>query len=385
MSQEDNVGSDAETAGESGADEPLTFDPSERFANPVDHLGRTAAEAAALRKTEREHRCPDCRHALLLRAGGTLPAHFAHAPGREDRSCVGSHETPWHVAAKRAAAARPGWAEEYRHGQWRYDAYNAGSGEVFEAVHTLSERYLAKQQYLRGVGCPAVWLFDSNGHFCRRGDDLRLDVYRAVTRGRLFCGDMLSPAAAALVDELGRANCFLYYLGLAWRCVGGDEWECCHRLDPIQRLCMGSAGITRIYLDFSASGAFADRRTWFRDRFLVPTAWHEVSPERLRESIVSRQAQLIESQRRSAAARAARNRARQRRECDRATAAEVVGRSVPVCQAGGALTAVQVAAMNELLRQSIGGVTREAAPALAMPGVVDDEPAAQGGYYLEGL
>lgn len=324
------------------------FAPEEKFANPRDHLGRTAVEVRRLCKQAVDCKCPICLHGLILKAGEKMPVHFAHAVGRKDTACRGGFETPWHLAAKRAAATREGWLAEFTDGEWRYDACNQWTGQVFEAVHSISPTYVAKQRYLRSLGRPAVWLFDSAGHFASRGSEVRIDLDKAFV-GILRCNDLLKPKAADLVDELGRECCFVHYLGLAWECIGRDQWKCCTSLSDMQRLCVGEHGLNRNLIHMRASGVYPGDTQWFRNGELVSSSWQEISPGNLSVTVRLHYSQLFEEWLRGKNARERQRRRTASSQYRPTTLSDLAGKSQPVCrlaksQAG--LTAEQVRSLD---------------------------------------
>jgi len=337
------------------------FAPEEKFANPRDHLGRTAVDVKQLCDKTSDCKCPVCLHRLIVRAGESVATHFAHAPGRKDTSCKGGFESPWHIAAKRAAAMRPGWLHEYKNNEdrnSRFDAYNQFTRQAFEAVHSLSATYVSKQRSLASIGIDSQWLFDSAADFANK-NALPLDIDKA-RGGLLECYDLLSKRAVSIIQEIGPERCFLHYLGLAWKWVGVDRWQICSPVSEIQRLCSGEHGLNRLLFDFRASGQFREGTIAFRNGDLVSTAWQEVTPQNLLELINQRSDQLLE-----AWARVKRNRERARkakgtRQHRPSTTDDIASRSKPVCEliAERTMTPEELGFAQQMCESSTSTVTQ---------------------------
>ncbi len=327
INAEVSVGTDEEQ------EEEVLYAPEEKFANPRDHMGRTALDVKSLCDKTSECKCPVCDHKLLVRAGEQIATHFAHAKGRKDTSCKGGIETPWHKCAKLAAGMREGWLHEFtdktdRHS--RFDAYNQFTHEAFEAVHSLSGTYVEKQRSLAGLGISCQWLFDSAGDFANR-NPLPLDIDKA-TSGLLECHDILGKKALEIIQEIGVENCFLHYLGLAWKWVGIDRWQACSPISQMQMLCTGERGINRLLIDWRARGDMPINKLAFRNGELVSTAWQEISQQNLLAAVNENKQQLLESWR-----RIKRNRQHSRlkkgsRQYRPSTENDIACRSKPVCE-----------------------------------------------------
>jgi len=314
-------------------DESLLFAPEEKFANPRDHMGRTAVDVKQLCNKKADCKCPVCAHRLIVRSGESVATHFAHAPGRKDTSCKGGFESPWHIAAKRAAAMRPGWLHEYASNEdrnSRFDAFNQFTRQAFEAVHSLSPTYVSKQRSLSSVGISCQWLFDSGSDFKNR-NPLPLDIDKARS-GLLECYDLLSKRAVSIIQEIGPDRCFLHYLGLAWKWVGVDRWQICSPVSEMQKMCCGEHGLNRILFDFRASGDFREGTIAFRNPDLVPATWQEVSPQSLLTTVNQRSDQLLETWKRVKRNREYAKRKKGSRQYRPSTADDIVSRSKPVCE-----------------------------------------------------
>jgi hypothetical protein len=312
--------------------EPL-YAPEEKFANPRDHMGRTAIDVKSLCDKTSECKCPVCDHKLIVRAGEQIAVHFAHAKGRKDTSCKGGFETPWHRCAKLAAGMREGWLHEFtdktdRHS--RFDAYNAFTHQAFEAVHSLSETYVDKQRSLAGLGISCQWLFDSAGDFANR-NPLPLNIDSAVD-GLLECHDLLSKKAIEIIQEIGPEHCFLHYLGLAWKWVGVDRWQACSPVSDIQKLCTGERGINRLLIDLRARGDMPQEKLAFRNGDLVSTAWQEITPQKLLFAVNERKEQLLEHWRRIKRNRQYSRRKKGTQQYRPSTEQDIATRSRPVCE-----------------------------------------------------
>lgn len=319
--------------GEQLEDEEILYAPEEKFANPRDHMGRTATDVKTLCEKTPDCLCPVCNHKLIVRAGEKIATHFAHAKGRADTSCKGGFETPWHKCAKSAAGMREGWLDEFtdktdRHS--RFDAYNKWTQEAFEAVHSLSDTYIEKQRSLAGLGISCQWLFDSAGDFANR-NALPLDIEKA-TGGLLECYDLLKPKAIQIIQEIGIENCFLHYLGLAWKWVGIDRWQACSPLSPMQKLCTGERGINRLLIDMRARGDMPKDKLAFRNGELVSTAWREITPQKLLALVIERKDQLLEAWIRAKKNREGSRRSKSARQYRPSTAEDVMSRAKPVCE-----------------------------------------------------
>lgn len=312
--------------------QPL-FAPEEKFANPRDHMGRTAPEVKALCDKTSECKCPLCDHRLIVRAGDRTATHFAHAKGRKDTSCKGGFETPWHVCAKRAAARRQGWLHEQtdktdRHS--RFDAYNKFTREAFEAVHSLSAKYAEKQRSVSKLGIDCKWLFDSAADFGNR-NPLPLDIDKAC-HGLLECHDLLSKKAIQVIQEIGPERCFLHYLGLAWKWVGVDRWQACSPISEMQRLCIGEYGLNRELIEMRARNDMPADKLAFRNGELVSTAWHEITPQNILLTVQERKDQLLETWRRVKRNQQYSRRRKGARQYRPSTAEDIATRSRPVCE-----------------------------------------------------
>lgn len=315
------------------SEEPRLYAPEEKYANPRDHLGRTATEVKSLCSKTSDCKCPVCNHKLIVRAGEQIAIHFAHAPGRKDTSCRGGFETPWHVCAKRAAAMRPGWLHEHtdktdRHS--RFDAYNQFTREAFEAVHSLSPTYVDKQRSLASIGIECQWLFDSAGDFASR-NPLPLDIDKACT-GLLECHDVLGKRAVSIIQEIGPSRCFLHYLGLAWKWVGLDRWQACSPISQMQKLCTGEHGLNRLLIELRARGDMPSDKLRFRNGDLVSTAWDEIAPQNLLWIVSHRKEQLLESWRRIKRNREYSRRRKGARQYRPTTSDDIASRSKPICE-----------------------------------------------------
>jgi hypothetical protein len=327
--------SDIRTATDATGDEqgePL-YAPEEKFANPRDHMGRTATDVKALCDKTAECKCPVCDHRLIIRAGEQIATHFAHAKGRNDTSCKGGFETPWHRCAKLAAGMREGWLHEFtdktdRHS--RFDAYNQFTHQAFEAVHSLSQTYVDKQRSLAGLGVSCHWLFDSAGDFANR-NPLPLDIDSAIA-GLLECHDLLGKKAVEIIQEIGPEHCFLHYLGLAWKWVGVDRWQACSPISEIQKLCIGERGINRLLIDLRARGDMPKEKLAFRNGELVGTAWQEITPQSLLAAVNERKDQLLESWLRIKRNRQYSRRKKGARQYRPSTEQDIATRSKPVCE-----------------------------------------------------
>ncbi len=316
-----------------GDDRQLLFAPEEKFANPRDHMGRTATEAKSLCDKTTECKCPVCDHKLIVRAGEQIATHFAHAKGRKDTSCKGGFETPWHRCAKLAAGMREGWLHEFtdktdRHS--RFDAYNAFTQQAFEAVHSLSPTYIEKQRSLSGLGISCQWLFDSAGDFANK-NPLPLDIDSAIN-GLLQCHDLLGKKALEIIQQIGTEHCFLHYLGLAWRWVGVDRWQACSPVSEIQKLCTGERGINRLLIDLRARGDMPKDKLAFRNGDLVSTSWREISPQNLIATVNQQKDQLLEHWRRIKRNRQYSRRRMGTRQYRPTTEHDIATKSKPVCE-----------------------------------------------------
>ena len=313
-------------------DEPL-YAPEEKFANPRDHMGRTAVDVKLLCDKTAECKCPVCDHRLIVRAGEQIATHFAHAKGRKNSSCKGGFETPWHKCAKSAAGMREGWLDEFtdktdRHS--RFDAYNQFTQQAFEAVHSLSDTYVEKQRSLSGLGIECQWLFDSAGDFANR-NPLPLNIDKATT-GLLECNDLLTKKAIAVIQQIGPERCFLHYLGLAWKWVGIDRWQVCSPAAEIQKLCVSERGLNRLLIDLRARGDMPSEKLAFRNGDLVSATWQEISPRNLLTIVNERKEQLLESWRRIKRNRQYSRRRKGARQYRPSTEADIESRSRPVCE-----------------------------------------------------
>lgn len=314
-------------------DEEAFYAPEEKFANPRDHMGRTATDVKSLCDKTSECKCPVCDHKLIVRAGEQIATHFAHATGRKDTSCKGGFETPWHKCAKHAAGMREGWLDEFTEKtdrMRRFDAYNQFTHQAFEAVHSLSETYVTKQRSLAVVGIESQWLFDSAGDFANR-NPLPLDIDKAAT-GLLECHDLLTKKAVDIIQQIGPERCFLHYLGLAWKWVGIDRWQACSPVSEMQRLCTGERGINRLLVDLRARGDMPQDKLAFRNGDLVSTAWQEITPQNLLLKVAERKDQLIETWRRVKRDREYRRRSKGARQYRPSTEADILSRARPVCE-----------------------------------------------------
>lgn len=334
------------------------YAPEEKFANPRDHMGRTAVDVKRLCDKTSECKCPVCDHRLIVRAGEQIATHFAHAKGRKDTSCKGGFETPWHKCAKRAAGMREGWLDEFtdktdRHS--RFDAYNQFTQQAFEAVHSLSDTYVEKQRSLSGLGIECQWLFDSAGDFANR-NPLPLDIDKACS-GLLECHDLLGKKAIEIIQQIGPDRCFLHYLGLAWKWVGVDRWQACSPVSEIQALCTGERGINRLLIDLRARGDMPQEKLAFRNGELVSAAWREITPQNLLAQVNERKEQLLESWRRIKRNRQYSRRKKGARQHRPSTQADVDSRSRPVCE----LVAERAALTEQLNGISIGSDLRATA------------------------
>lgn len=327
------AGGDTELGADKDQGEEVLYAPEEKFANPRDHMGRTATDVKSLCGNGADCRCPVCDHKLIVRAGDKVATHFAHAKGRADTSCKGGFETPWHRCAKIAAGMREGWLDEFtdktdRHS--RFDAYNPWTQEAFEAVHSLSATYVEKQRSLAGLGISCQWLFDSAGDFANR-NPLPLDIDKAAC-GLLECHDLLRTKAIDIILEIGEENCFLHYLGLAWKWVGVDRWQACSPVSSIQKLCTGERGINRLLIDLRARGDMPEDKLAFRNGELVSTAWNEITPQNLLAHVNERRGQLLETWRRVKKSRESSRRSKAARQYRPSTHDDVMSRSKPVCE-----------------------------------------------------
>jgi hypothetical protein len=338
--------------------EEVLYAPEEKFANPRDHMGRTATDFKALCERTSDCKCPVCDHRLIVRAGEKIATHFAHAKGRVDASCKGGFETPWHRCAKLAAGMREGWLDEFtdktdRHS--RFDAYNKWTQQAFEAVHSLSDTYVEKQRSLAGLGISCQWLFDSAGDFANR-NPLPLDIDKA-TAGLLECHDLLSRKAVDIIQEIGVEHCFLHYLGLAWKWVGIDRWQACSPVSEIQRLCLSERGINRLLIDLRARGDMPKDKLAFRNGELVSTAWQEITPPKILEAVNDRSEQLLEQWRRVKRARERSRMSKATRQHRPSTQDDVLSRNKPVCE-----LVVERAMLTEKLNSYTPALNRESPP-----------------------
>jgi hypothetical protein len=316
-----------------GEIEETLYAPEEKFANPRDHMGRTAVDVKTLCDKSVECKCPECEHRLIVRSGEKVAVHFAHAPGRKDTSCKGGFETPWHKAAKLAAGSRQNWLHEYtdktaRHS--RFDAYNEFTMEAFEAVHSLSTTYAEKQRSLVNTGITCKWLFDSAGDFANK-NPLPIDIDQAIG-GVLECHDLLSKKAIDVIHDIGPERCFLHYLGLAWEWIGEDRWRCLSSYNDMQVLCTMKGGVNWRLIQFRAMADMPTDKCAFRNGDLVSTAWQEISPGNLMVTIQQQSEQLLESWRRVKRNRQYARRKRSSSQYRPSTELDVASRSKPVCE-----------------------------------------------------
>jgi hypothetical protein len=309
------------------------FAPEEKFANPRDHLGRTAVEVRRLCSKTDECKCPVCSHRLIVRGGERVSVHLAHAPGRKDTACKGGFESPWHVAAKQAAAYREGWLHE-QNGDgdrgMRFDAYNKFTREAFEAVHSLSDTYASKQLSICRMGVEATWLFDSAADFGNK-NPMPLDIDQACG-GLLECHGLLKDRAIRVINDIGSDRCFLHYLGLAWKWVGVDRWQVCSPASEMHRICTGEFGINRLLFEMRASGKYGDGKIVFRNGDIVGATWQEISPQKILQRVQEQKDQLLEDWIRVKRSRAYAARRRASRQYRPSTAEDVASRSKPVCE-----------------------------------------------------
>lgn len=327
----------------------VLYAPEEKYANPRDHLGRTATEFKSGCKKGDECLCPECRHPLVVKAGEKVSVHFSHAKGRANTACKGAFETPWHFAAKIAASNRQGWQREWSDGEWRYDAYNTETGHVFEAVHSLSSTYIAKQRHIASTGRQSAWLFDSSAHFCQQSAGIRLDIKKAFV-GILRVRDILKPKACDLIEEIGPDRCFLHYLGLAWKCIGRDEWAACDGGHEISGIVHGNSGLNNMLINMRASGDYEDTKVWFRDGAgLVGTTWSEITPANLVLSVREKFDTLYQEWLADNAKRSRLRLRKSRRQSRPSSAEDVYSRPTPVCgMPANGLTDAQIATAEQV-------------------------------------
>ena len=345
--------------------EELFYAPEEKFANPRDHMGRTATDVKSLCDKTSECKCPVCDHRLIVRTGDQIATHFAHAPGRKDTACKGGFETPWHKCAKHAAGMREGWLDEFTEKtdrMRRFDAYNQFTHQAFEAVHSLSETYVTKQRSLALVGIESQWLFDSAGDFANR-NPLPLDIDKAAS-GLLECHDLLKKKAIDIIEQIGPQRCFLHYLGLAWKWVGVDRWHACSPVSEMQRLCTGERGINRLLIDLRARGDMPQDKLAFRNGELVSTAWQEITPQNLLLKVADQKDQLVEAWRRVKRDREYRRRSKGTRQHRPSTEADILSRARPVCE----LMAERSALTEKLDSIELSPIHQAEAPPASLPG-----------------
>lgn len=343
-------------------EEEILFAPEEKFANPRDHLGRTAVEVKQLCSKDDECRCPVCLHRLIVRGGEKVSMHLAHAPGRKDTACKGGFESPWHVAAKQAAAYREGWLHEQSGDGdrgMRFDAYNKFTLEAFEAVHSLSDTYASKQRRICKMGVDAKWLFDSAADFGNK-NPLPLDIDKACG-GLLECEGLLTKRAVQVIYDIGVDRCFLHYLGLAWKWVGVDRWQACSPVSEMQKICTGERGINRLLFEMRASGRYRKESIVFRNGDIVGSTWQEISPQKILQKVQAQSDQLLEMWKRVKLSRASAARRRAARQFSPSTADEVACRSKPVCElmAERTMTPDEVEASEEICRSIASTAAKE--------------------------
>jgi hypothetical protein len=249
-----------------------------RRKNPLDHVGRSASQLAAMARDGMdagESRCTQCGERLHVCDGDTMPPYLAHACTVSESRCPGSYETLWHLAAKRAAARIAGWSSEVPYEacgcKYKADAMHVSSGRVFEAVHSLSRDYADKHLNTMRSGRDVTWLFDASARFSRPMPEnmagryprwvLKFDPGYAAS-GQLVAVGLLRKRARLLVQQIGRDSCFIYFCGHCFRCMRCDEtedlWELADYSCVASQVVYGSGGLNFEIVHARAAGQWID-------------------------------------------------------------------------------------------------------------------------------
>lgn len=220
--------------------------------------------------------CPKCSGAMRFHVNGRGTAYFAHAAAKG--SCSPGIETPAHLCIKRGLHSI-GFECEHRDAEsgYRFDAYHRESDTAAEVVTTGVGRYMAKIEAMRRLGRKCLWIMDSGSRSLasREGTELvRLATFEAS--GTVVLEGLFNAKAQQLISAIDEQSLYAFYLGLAWKCVGGDAWQLLDADQPLSKAATADDGMKHLMVKMHLQNADTvvenkrrgiDRKTWFDRTF----------------------------------------------------------------------------------------------------------------------
>jgi len=219
--------------------------------------------------------CPKCRGAMrhFIKSNGT--AYFAHALSR--RNCSAGRETPAHICIKRGLHSVGFECEVLDEDSgMRWDAFHKESGVIVEVVCSGHSRYRPKIDYIRKSGKKCWWLLDSAGAgICSAWGSERICL-ESLGQGHVVVAGLFKPVIASFLESAGDPSLFTFWLGLVWRCVGGDRWELLAEEHPLSIAATAEDGMKHLMVKMHAQNGFTvtenkrrgiSGKTWFDMRF----------------------------------------------------------------------------------------------------------------------
>lgn len=153
--------------------------------------------------------CPECGSELTAVRPAERIWHWRHQAESRVCSVAARGESEWHQTWKYAYARLDGWQQEVAvlDGAYRLDCAKLERQEVREFIHSLDDRYTAKDQALSEAGFNTVWIVNGDKHASpRRRLTEKNNMYR-----------LLSPRAYDCVSGLGRVWC--HFEGGLWQLI----------------------------------------------------------------------------------------------------------------------------------------------------------------------
>jgi hypothetical protein len=221
-------------------------------------------------------RCPKCKGQMRHYVGRNGTPFFAHASSRGN--CPTGRETPAHLCIKRGLHS-VGFDCEIADSQSGYiwDAIHKESAVVAEVVCSGIDRYRPKIAHTSAGGTTCWWILDSAAAgLCSKFGSERICISSFSTSGTVVVEGLFRPKVMDVFLSAGEECLFAFYLGLIWRCAGGDRWQLLDDSHALSKAATADDGMKHLMVKMKVRNAHVvtenrrlniDRKTWFDTTF----------------------------------------------------------------------------------------------------------------------
>ena len=220
--------------------------------------------------------CPKCKGRMRHYVGRNGTPFFAHASSRGN--CPTGRETPAHLCIKRGLHS-VGFDCEVTDSQSGYiwDAVHKDSAIVAEVVCSGIDRYRPKIAHTSAGETTCWWILDSAAlGLCSQFGSERICLSSFSTSGTVVVEGLFKPRVMDVFLAAGEGCLFAFYLGLIWRCVGGDRWQLLDDSHALSKAATADDGMKHLMVKMKVRNAQVvtenrrlniDRKTWFDAKF----------------------------------------------------------------------------------------------------------------------